>query len=493
VEWSAKHGGAAAAQTYTLNLMAQVSAIYENDLKVQLQVPYVLMNTVEPDGYSGGSNSSSTVLNEMRAKWNGSATLRAVFRSAVHVFSTFNSGGSGIAFIDILCDNVPENLNSADYGVSLLQGDGASWERGLTAHEIGHGFSSPHTHCYVPPIDQYDNTEAGCYSGPEVQTTGSIMSYCNVKTSTFDPRCINEKLRPAAQAAYPACVEVAGSPGDVRQQDGSALLVTWATLCPSATLQNDDGAGNANLGYGGTGQAAWIKRFTPACYPYKLTRVDLQISDASVAVGRPIRLLVYKDSAATGNPANATLVYTQDVTVQVVSSSTFNQYTLTTPIILPAGQLYLGFFDLSADASSTYIMRYDTSLSGDAWYQSGTTDPTGFGSFASGTWMIRGQGGGVSPGSVRLSWGAPCNNSTVPNQDYAVYQGTIGNFSSLASLTCSTARSTSWIVEYSLPQRRFRIVVPQTSVSEGSYGQKTSAERAPAALACKPQAIAGCS
>ncbi|HZN02563.1 MAG TPA: hypothetical protein VFD06_03145, partial [Candidatus Polarisedimenticolia bacterium] len=68
VEWVTKHGGVAAATTYTLNLMAQVSAIYESDIKVQLQVPYILMNAAEPDGYSGASNSTSTVLNEMRAK-----------------------------------------------------------------------------------------------------------------------------------------------------------------------------------------------------------------------------------------------------------------------------------------------------------------------------------------------------------------------------------------------------------------------------------------
>jgi len=65
VEWVTKHGGVAAATTYTLNLMSQVSAIYESDVKVQLQVPYVLMNAAEPDGYTGGSNNTSTVLNEM--------------------------------------------------------------------------------------------------------------------------------------------------------------------------------------------------------------------------------------------------------------------------------------------------------------------------------------------------------------------------------------------------------------------------------------------
>jgi hypothetical protein len=175
VEWVTKLGGVAAATTYTLNLMSQVSAIYENDIKVQLKVPYVLMNTVEPDGYSGASNSTATVLDEMRAKWNGTPSLQAVFRSAAHVFSTYPSGGAGRAYINVLCGNVPVNATSYDYGVSLLEGNGASWERRLLAHEIGHNFSSPHSHCYAPELDQCNNTETGCYAGAVVQTTGTIM------------------------------------------------------------------------------------------------------------------------------------------------------------------------------------------------------------------------------------------------------------------------------------------------------------------------------
>src|SRR5688572_486798 len=82
VEWVARHGGVAGAQLYTLNLISQVSAVYESEVSVQIQVPYVLMNAAETDGYSGSSNSTSTILPELRAKWNGSSALRGVFRSA---------------------------------------------------------------------------------------------------------------------------------------------------------------------------------------------------------------------------------------------------------------------------------------------------------------------------------------------------------------------------------------------------------------------------
>ena len=489
VEWVTKLGGVAAATTYTLNLMAQISAIYESDIKVQLQVPYVLMNAAEPDGYSGASNSTSTVLNEMRAKWNGTPSLQAVFRTAAHVFSTYPSGGAGRAYINVLCSNVPVNASAYDYGVSLLEGNGGSWERRLTAHEIGHNFSSPHSHCFVPELDQCNNTETGCYAGTVAQTTGTMMSYCNVRLSTFHPRERDEKVRPGAEAAYPRCMDVAGMPGDA-----GGLRVGDAGACSTADLSADDGATNGMYAYAGTVQGAWIKRFTPACYPFKLTSVDVRISNnTTVAPGRAIRLLVYTDPAGSGSPAGSTLAYSQDTAVQVVGSGTWNQYALTNPVILNAGDYYIGFYDLVADTSSTYLEDFDSSRSGDSWWQGSSTDPATYAPFtsATGTWMIRGHGGGVNPGSVVLTWDLPCNDAQVPGQDYAVYRGTMGNWSDLTSLTCTTGRRTEWLIE-NPPVNSYWVVVPQNSANEGSYGQSSAGERSQAFSACKPQAIGVC-
>jgi hypothetical protein len=488
VEWVTKLGGVAAAQTYTLNLMAQVSAVYENEVKVQLQVPYVLMNAAEPDGYDGGSNSTSTVLTQMRTKWNSTSALQAVFRSAAHVFSTYPSGGAGRAYVDVLCNNVPVNANAADYGVSLLEGNGASWERLLLAHEIGHNFSSPHSHCYSPELDQCYNTEAGCYSGTVVQTTGTIMSYCNTRVTSFHQREIDEKIRPGAQAAYPACMDIAGMPGEVPQ-----VMVSGANLCASADFIADDGAYNGTYGYSGTSRAAWVKKFTPSCYPFKLTGMDVRISNTTVAPGRAIRMLVYTDPTGSGSLLQASLAYTEDTAVQVVSAAQWNQYTLTTPVVLGSGDFYIGFFDLVADTGATYIMDYDSSRGGDSFWQADSTDPTSFGAFppTTGTWMIRGHGGGLASGSLMLSWGPPCNDLTVPNQDFAVYRGRIGDWTDLTSLTCTTGRGHTWFVENSQPGD-YWLVVPQNSANEGSYGQSTAGERPPSLSPCKAQAIGPC-
>ena len=488
VEWVNKHGGVAAATTYTMNLMAQVSAIYENDAKIQLEVPYVLMNAAEPDGYSGASNSTSTVLGEMRTKWNGTPSLQNVFRTAAHLFSTYPSGGAGRAYVDVLCDNVPVNVSSTDYGVSLLDGNGGSWERRLVAHELGHNFSSPHSQCFSPELDKCA-TETGCYSGTIVQTTGTIMSYCDVRLSTFHPRERDEKIRPGAQAAYPTCMEVAGMPGDL-----GGLSVDEAGACNAENLQADDGAGNGSFGFSGAARAAWVKRFRPSCYPFKLTGVDVKISQtASVAAGRAVRIVVYTDRTGSGTPAMATLAHSEDTTVQVVGSGSWNQYTLASPVILEAGDFYIGFHDLVADAPSTYILDYDTSRPGESWWQADSTDPAGYAPFtiASGSWMIRGHGGGVNPGSVVLAWGAPCNDVEVPDQDFAVYQGTFGAWFDPTLVTCTTGRSSSWLLE-NPPSGSFWLVVPQNSANEGSYGRSTAGERPPAVSACKPQSVGVC-
>jgi hypothetical protein len=490
VEWVARHGGAAAATAYTLNLMAQVSAIYERDVAVQIQIPYLLMNAAESDGYSGASNNTGTLLSEMVAKWNGNAALRGVFRSAAHLLGSYPSGGAGRAYLDVLCDGVPPNGSSHDFGVSLLQGAGGSWERRLVAHELGHNFSSPHTHCYVPEIDRCANTEPGCYSGPVVPTTGSVMSYCSPATSVFHPRVIDEALRPGAEAAYPSCMAVAGSPGALGGSAESALVLREAAECPVQSLIDDDGGRNSSIGYSGIAQATWVKRLTPACHPFRLTGVQVQFGHSSVAPGRPVRIVVYTDTSGSGSAAGAALAHSQDVFVQTTGAQ-WNSFTLSAPVVLGSGDYYIGFQDLLADAATTYIMDYDSSRAGDSWLQAGGTDPGDFIPFTTGTWMIRAQGGGVTPGSLVLSWGAPCNDAAVPNQDYAVYQGTLGAWTTLTSLTCTTGGSRSWLIDAAGPNL-FWLVVPQTAASEGSYGVSSFGERPQASSYCRPQSIGAC-
>jgi hypothetical protein len=87
----------------------------------------------------------------------------------------------------------------------------------------------------------------------------------------------DERIRPGAERAYPSCVAAAGNPGTAGE-----LTVAPANVCPAADPTNDDGAGNGMYGFPGAARAAWVKRFTPSCYPFKVTGIDVKISHASV-------------------------------------------------------------------------------------------------------------------------------------------------------------------------------------------------------------------
>lgn len=492
VEWFQRFGSVTATQNFTLNLLAQVSAIYESEFNVQLEVPYLRVFTAEPDPYTNGVTASSQLLAELRNEWNANQT--GIDRTVAHLltWSGTTTSVNGIAYLDVLCSHAQSPGNSFDYGVSALVGAGTTWETWLLAHELGHNFSSPHTHCYVPEIDQCAN-ESGCYQGSIQQTVGTIMSYCNQVQNVFHPRVVDERLRPAAEAAYPSCIELAGEPGGLRSDQGDGLMVRRALACATETLRNDDGAYNSVLATSGTGQLAAIKRFTPGCYPFRLEQIDVIFgTSSSIAVGRPIRLLVYLDPEGTGTPEQAILVYTEDSTIQFLSNSEFNSYTLAAPVTVSSGDVYIGFYDLLADAQTTTLGIRDSSTSGDSFRATNSTSPESFVPVADATWMIRGAGGAVAAGSVLLEWGSPCNDVELPGQDFAVYLGLFDDFESYTSDTCSTAGARTHIVG-GAPDDSFFIVVPVASNAEGSYGLTgEGAERAPATVACKPQQIGAC-
>ncbi|HVQ34878.1 MAG TPA: sialidase family protein [Candidatus Bathyarchaeia archaeon] len=90
-------------------------------------------------------------------------------------------------------------------------------------------------------------------------------------------------------------------------------------------------------------------------------------------------------------------------------------------------------------------------------------------------------------GAVALAWGPACT----PSDDYAVYEGALGSFSSHAKRTCSTGGVRAYTLTPSAGDRYF-LVVPLRADREGSYGAGAAGERSPAPSACRPQTIAAC-
>ncbi len=195
------------ALTYIGDLFGYISTIYQNDLGTALLVGDTNFWSTSSDPWEG--TSTSCQLYEFGNYWN--ANNSATPRTISHFLSGKRTGG-GIAWVGVLCrgafnvNNVSCNgLDSSgtyggDYGVSAnLNGNfNASnpsmiWDVVVVAHEIGHNFNSPHTHCYngvggnAEPVDQCYSGQSGCYSGstslPCGQSgagCGTIMSYCHL-------------------------------------------------------------------------------------------------------------------------------------------------------------------------------------------------------------------------------------------------------------------------------------------------------------------------
>lgn len=89
-------------------------------------------------------------------------------------------------------------------------------------------------------------------------------------------------------------------------------------------------------------------------------------------------------------------------------------------------------------------------------------------------------------GDLDLSWDASCSSD---DDDYAVYEGDVGNFASHALVQCGTGGITTATVTQPVTSKYY-LVVPLRGTVEGSYGLGNGVERSPAAVACETQLIA---
>jgi hypothetical protein len=92
-------------------------------------------------------------------------------------------------------------------------------------------------------------------------------------------------------------------------------------------------------------------------------------------------------------------------------------------------------------------------------------------------------------GQITLSWNPSCSANDV---DFAVYEGTIGDFASHQSVLCTTSGATSAVLTPSAGATYY-LVVPTNGFREGSYGVDSQGAPRPAgANACLPQTSGAC-
>jgi hypothetical protein len=152
---------------------------------------------------------------------------------------------------------------------------------------------------------------------------------------------------------------------------------------PSGPVQLyvDDGIPEDSIGLGSGGQFVWFNRFTPnpADFPFLLDQISV-IFNTTVSVGSNMELLVYEDP--DGDPNNgATFLYSQNVTVLHNDFSTWNNYTLTTPVLCAGpGDVLVGL--VNRDGLADYPAAIDeTASQGRSWigyYGGPAPDPPTF-------------------------------------------------------------------------------------------------------------------
>ena len=167
-------GNPSMSAAYAQILMGAISAIYERDVNVRLQIPYLRVWTTTDNPYQINDGTIGFLF-EMRDHWN--LNMRHVPREAVQGLSGRGLGG-GVAYLNALCSmqwghGVSANLNGS-FPIPVIDNSHQNWDLMVVAHELGHNFGSGHTHDgYNPPID-------GCGSGDCSQSLDStIMSYCH--------------------------------------------------------------------------------------------------------------------------------------------------------------------------------------------------------------------------------------------------------------------------------------------------------------------------
>mgnify|MGYP003768072235 CR=1 FL=1 len=190
-------GNTTTATNWIAGLFLQMNVLYETDLNLRLLQGTTFFNLdAASDPYSvTGSPVGTTHLNEFGNYW--AANRSRVFRHFAILLSgksTSPNSGSGIAWINAYCRKPSSGGSYSVNQVFTFSGNQPKDSAPLVAHELGHNFGSPHTHCDydgngangVQPLDTCYSAESGCYSGATACPgstdggKGTLMSYCHI-------------------------------------------------------------------------------------------------------------------------------------------------------------------------------------------------------------------------------------------------------------------------------------------------------------------------
>lgn len=214
----------ATATNYIANLFNLMNLIYERDVSLHLLEGYTILrlsSVTDPYTQNSGSNANSAELGEFASYWSGHyGGVKRMVAALLSGKQPSANSASGIAYLSGLCSS---GVGYSFSKVFRFQADTSAWDVLITAHEIGHNFGSPHTHCYSPVADMCYSGE--CYVGPTscpgvvvyngYTSNGTLMSYCHLlgcpggATLVFHPRTLTEYFNTriaAASSGGSACI-----------------------------------------------------------------------------------------------------------------------------------------------------------------------------------------------------------------------------------------------------------------------------------------------
>ena len=192
----AQMGSVTAITDYLAQLMAYNSATYEKEAYTQLQIGDVILYTNDPYPFTQDSGARLSAVSDYWQE-NGANVDRSLL---MHLSADVNNGG--IASLNTLCSLGGGYSVSGVDGLAPADELNINWDGFVTAHELGHNFGAPHTHCFAglegnsSPIDGcYVDTfdQNACFQGTAAlpglgallggsagSQNGTIMSYCHV-------------------------------------------------------------------------------------------------------------------------------------------------------------------------------------------------------------------------------------------------------------------------------------------------------------------------
>ncbi len=213
------------AAVYTIELLGAISSVYERDVQVQFYIPYLRIWSTVNDPYTGST--VGTLLQEFEVYWR--ANMGSVDRDIAHFLTPKNAGG-GLAELDVLCNSTwGYGVSSGIVGVfprPLENGSLDQWDVHVVSHEMGHQFGSPHTHCYVPPIDNCGQSFDDCWNGIYACQQGTIMSYCKScpgGLANMDIRLHERVITRIRQSVDPSCLRYGLNPVYVDGANSSGI------------------------------------------------------------------------------------------------------------------------------------------------------------------------------------------------------------------------------------------------------------------------------